>query len=265
MKIEVKGNQVNYQLEGPVSAPVLMLSHSLATHLTLWDPQVDALVRDFRILRYDIMGHGGSDVPRVPYALDDLAGQAGDLLDLLGIKQVHFLGLSLGGMIGQTLALKRPGCLASLMLCGTTCRIPPEAQPLWQERISIAESEGMEPLVEPTIARWFTPPFRAARPETVERVRGMIRATSPLGYSGCCRAITNFDLAEHIHAISLPAMILVGEADQAMPIAMSRAVQERIAGSELVIIPAASHLSSMEQPEAFNRAIMTFLNRTAGR
>ena len=124
MKIEVSGNQVNYQLEGPVSAPVLMLSHTLATHLTLWDPQVDALVRDFRILRYDILGHGGSDIPRGPCTLDGLAGQAGDLLDQLGIKQVHFLGLSLGGMIGQTLALRRPECLASLLLCGATCRIP---------------------------------------------------------------------------------------------------------------------------------------------
>jgi len=265
MKIEVKGNQVNYQLEGPLSAPVLMLSHSLATHLTLWDPQVESLAKEFRILRYDITGHGGSDVPSEPTTLDELAGQAGGLLDLLGIRQVHFLGLSLGAMIGQTLALKQPERLAGLLLCGATCRIPAEAQPLWQERIRIAESEGMEPLVEPTIARWFTPQFRTAHPDIVERVRGMIRATAPLGYAGCCRAIARFDLAARIHAISLPTMIIVGEADQAMPVAMSRAVQERIAGSELVIIPSASHLSNTEQPEAFNRAVITFLKRTTGR
>jgi len=265
MKIEVKGNQVNYQLEGPHSAPVLMLSHALATNLTLWDLQVDALIRDFRILRYDTMGHGGSDVPRGPYTLDDLARQAGDLLDLLGIGQVHFLGLSLGGMIGQTLALKRPECLASLSLCGTTSRIPAEAQPLWQERISIAESEGMEPLVEPTLARWFTPSFRAARADRFDRVRGMIRTTAPLGYSSCCRAIAIFDLTARIHEIKVPTMILVGEEDQGMPAAMSRAIQERISGSELVTIPSASHLSNMEQPEAFNRTVIAFLNRTLGK
>jgi 3-oxoadipate enol-lactonase len=242
-----------------------MLSHALATNLTLWDLQVDALGRDFRILRYDMTGHGGSDVPRGPYTLDDLARQAGDLIDLLGIGQVHFLGLSLGGMIGQTLALKRPECLASLLLCDTTSRIPAEAQPLWQERIRIAESEGMEPLVEPAIARWFTPSFRAARADRVDPVRGMIRATAPLGYSGCCRAIAMFDLTARIHEIKLPTMILVGEEDQGMPVAMSRAIQERIAGSELVTIPSASHLSNMEQPEAFNRAVIAFLNRTPGR
>ncbi len=265
MKIEVKGNQVNYQLEGPHSAPVIMLSHALATNLTLWDLQVDALIRDFRILRYDTMGHGGSDVPREPYTLDELARQAEDLLDLLGIGQVHFLGISLGGMIGQTLALKRPECLASLLLCDTTSRIPAEAQPLWQERIKIAESDGMEPLVEPTIARWFSPSFRAARADRVDRVRGMIRATAPLGYSGCCRAIAMFDLTARIHEIKLPTMILVGEEDPGMPVAMSRAIQERIAGSELVTIPSASHLSNMEQPEAFNRAAIAFLNRTLGK
>jgi 3-oxoadipate enol-lactonase len=265
MKIEANGNQVNYQLEGPLTGPVLMLSHSLATHLALWDPQVEALVRDFRILRYDILGHGGSDVLRGPYTLDGLAGQAGDLLDVLGIRQVHFLGLSLGGMIGQILALRCPERLASLLLCSTTCRIPAEARPLWQERIRIAESEGMEPLVEPTIARWLTPHYRSAHPDSVDRVRSMIRSTAPPGYSGCCRAIVDFDLAADIHAISLPTLIIAGEADQAMPVAMSRALQERIVGSELVIIPSASHLSNIEQPEAFSGAVMKFLNRTLGR
>ena len=264
MKIEVKGNQVNYQLEGPPSAPVIMLSHALANNLTIWDLQVDAMVRDFRFLRYDTMGHGGSEVSREPFTLDDLARQAEDLLELLGIGQVHFLGISLGGMIGQTLALKRPGCLASLLLCGTTSRIPAEAQPLWQERIRIAESEGMEPLVEPTIARWFTPSFRAARTDRVDHVRGMIRSTAPKGYSGCCRAIARFDLAARIHEIRLPTMILVGEEDPGMPVAMSRAIQEQIARLGTGDRPPASHLLNMEQPEAFNRAVTAFLSRTLG-
>jgi 3-oxoadipate enol-lactonase len=263
MKITISGNQVNYKLEGPASAPMVMLSHGLATKLTLWDPQMDVLARRFRVLRYDILGHGGTDAPHGPYTLDQLAEQAGGLLDALAITQVHFLGLSMGGMIGQALALARPHRLASLLLCDTTSRFPPEAQPLWQERIRIAESEGMEPLVEPTIARWFTAPFRAAHPEVIERVRGMIRGTSPLGYSGCCHAIAALNLTALIHAIKVPTMIIVGEEDQGTPVAMSHAIHEQIAGSELLAIPSASHLSNTEQPEAFNSAVSAFLNRVA--
>jgi 3-oxoadipate enol-lactonase len=263
MKILVKGNQVNYKLDGPASAPVVMLSHALATNLTLWDPQVDALAERFRLLRYDVLGHGGTDAPHGPYTLDQLAEQAAGLLDALGIAQVHFLGISMGGMIGQALALAKPHRLLSLLLCDTTSRIPPEAQPLWQERIRIAESEGMEPLVEPTIARWFTAPFRAAHAEAIERVRSMIRGTSPFGYSACCHAIAALDLLALIHAILVPTMIIVGEEDPGTPVAMSHAIHEQIARSELLTIPSASHLSNTEQPEAFNRAIAAFLNRVA--
>ncbi|MBZ5499224.1 MAG: 3-oxoadipate enol-lactonase [Acidobacteriia bacterium] len=261
MKITVHGNQVNYRLDGPPSAPVIMLSHSLATNLTAWDPQVDALTRSFRVLCYDTLGHGGTDVRPGPYTLDQLAGQAGGLLDALGIERVHFLGLSMGGMIGQTLALMRPQSLTSLILCGASSRIPPEAQPLWQERIKIAESEGMAPLIEPTIGRWFTPSFRATHAEVVERVRGMIRATSPLGYSACCHAIAALNLTARIHTIRIPTLLIVGEQDQGMPVAVSRAIHDEIAGSELVILPSASHLSNLEQTVAFNLAVTSYLDR----
>lgn len=167
----------------------------------------------------------------------------------------------MGGMIGQTLALARPQLLASLLLCDTSSRIPPEAQPLWQERIRIVASEGMEPLVEPTIARWFTPPFRASRPDVVERVRGMIRGTPPLGYSACCHAIAALNLTARLHDIKVPTLILVGEEDQGAPVAMSRTIHEQIVGSQLAILPSASHLSNMEQPDAFNRSVTSFLSR----
>jgi 3-oxoadipate enol-lactonase len=261
MKIMVNGNQVNYELEGSPAAPVVILSHSLATNLALWDAQVAVLGRDFRLLRYDALGHGSTAVPRGPYTLAQLADQAGGLLDALQVKKAHFLGISMGGMIGQILALKRPQLLASLILCGASSRIPPEAQPLWQERIKIAESEGMEPLVEPTIGRWFTPSFRQSHPETIEQVRGWIRATSPSGYAACCHAIAALDLSEKIPVIKLPTLILAGAEDQGMPVAVSRAIHERIAGSEFTVIPSAMHLFNLEQPEAFNAAAASFLNR----
>jgi 3-oxoadipate enol-lactonase len=265
MKIAVNGNEVNYEFDGPASAPVIMLSHALATSLKVWEPQMEALVRDFRVLRYDTLGHGGTAIPHGPYTLEQLAGQAGGLLDALKIERAHFLGLSMGGMIAQTLALLRPRLLLSLTLCGSSSRIPAEAQPLWQERIKIAESEGMEPLVEPTIGRWFTPPFRQAHPAIMERVRGMIRGTAPQGYSACCHAIAALNLTKQIHAIAVPTLILVGAEDQGTPVAMSRAIHEQIAGSEMIVIPSASHLSNTEQPEAFNSAVTSFLGRVMGK
>ncbi len=265
MKIMVNGSEVNYEFQGPSEAPVILLSHALATNLTLWEPQMNVLSRGFRVLRYDTLGHGGTAAPRGPYTLDQLAGQAGGLLDTLGIERVHFLGISMGGMIGQTLALARPQLLRSLILCDSSSRIPAEAQPLWKERIKIAESEGMEPLIEPTIGRWFTPPFRQTRPEIIERVRGWIRATMTIGYAASCRAIAALDLTERIAAIQVPTLIVVGEEDQGTPVAMSRAMHERIAGSVLAIIPSASHLSNMEQPDEFNRSVSSFLDGIVGR
>lgn len=261
MKISIKGNDIQYELEGHPDAPVVMLSHALATNLSIWDPQLSVLTPRFRVLRYDALGHGGTGVPAGPYTLEQLAEQAGDLLDALKIDSVFFLGLSMGGMIGQTLALIRPKAIAGLILADSTSFIPNEAQPLWNERIKIAESDGMQPLVEPTLGRWFTAPFRQARPEIIDRVRAMIRSTPPAGYAACCRAIAALNLTARIHEIRVPTAILVGEEDPGAPVAVSRTMHERIAGSTLTVIPAASHLSNTEQPEAFNRAVISFMDR----
>ncbi len=263
MKAKANGITVNYALEGPAAAPVVIVSHSLAAHLGMWEPQVDALTRTFRILRYDTRGHGGTEVAPGGYTLEQLADDALGLLDTLGIERAHWLGLSLGGMIGQTLALKAAHRLRSLALCDTSSRIPVDAKPVWEGRIRAAEAQGMEPLVEPTIERWFTAPFRQRRPEVVDRVRTMIRETDPRGYAGCCHAIAGLDLTDRLSAIRLPTLVVVGEEDQGTPVSAARTIHEQIKGSELVVIPAAAHLSNMEQPEAFNNAVVKFLGRVA--
>ncbi len=148
MKITANGISMNYTLDGPASAPVVTLSHSLATTLEMWQPQLKALTARWRVLSYDTRGHGGTDAPKAAYTLDQLADDAQALLRALGIQRTHWVGLSMGGMIGQTLALKAPELFASLVLCDTSSRIPPEAKPLWDERIHTAETKGMEPLVE---------------------------------------------------------------------------------------------------------------------
>ncbi len=259
MKITANGISINYALEGPASAPVVTLSHSLATNLSMWDPQIPALASRYRVLRYDTRGHGGTDAPEGVYSLEQLAEDARALLLALGIARTHFVGLSMGGFIGQILALEYPRMLQSLVLCDTTSRGPADAKPVWDERIQVAQSQGMEPHVEPTIGRWFTAPFREQRPDVVNPVRAMIRSTRPAGYIGCCHAITALDLTDRLQAITVPTLVIVGEEDLGTPVAASRTIHERIKGSELVILKSASHLSNVEQPEAFSRAMTTFL------
>jgi 3-oxoadipate enol-lactonase len=263
MKISANGIQVNYILDGPAGAPVVTLSHSLAADFSMWDPQLEALRARYRVLRYDTRGHGGTEAPGGAYSLPQLAADARALLAALGIAKTHWVGLSMGGMIGQTLALETPEVFSSLVLCDTSSRVPAEARPLWHERIKTADTQGMEPLVEPTIGRWFTPPFIASRKDVVDRVRGMIRATPPRGYAGCCHAISLLDLTDRLSAIRLATLVVVGEDDQGTPVAASKAIQERVKGSQLEILKSAAHLSNIEQPDAFTRAVTGFL-ATAG-
>ena len=260
MKITANGIQMNYVLDGRADAPVVTLSHSLATDLSMWDPQLEALRSRYRVLRYDTRGHGGTDAPAGAYTLDQLADDAHALLSALGIARTHWVGLSMGGMIGQTIALKTPELFRSLVLCDTSSRIPAEAKPLWQDRIKTAQTQGMEPLVASTIGRWFTPPFIEQRKDVVEGVRAMIRATPPAGYVGCCHAIAALDLTDRLSAITLPTLIVVGAEDQGTPVAASQTMHERIKGSRLEILKSASHLSNLEQPDAFTRAMVEFLS-----
>ena len=263
MRITANGIAINYELDGPASAPVVTLSHSLATTLRMWDPQAAALAATYRVLRYDTRGHGGTKAPGGAYSLDLLADDAQALLRALGIARTHFVGLSMGGMIGQVLGIQSPEILQSLVLCDTSSRVPPEARPMWEERVRVAQAQGMEPHVEPTLSRWFTAPFRERHPERVAPVAAMIRGTGPAGYVGCCQAIKMLDLTDRIAAISTRTLIVVGAEDAGTPVAASRTIHERIRGSELVILPSASHLSNIEQPEAFNRALLDFLARTS--
>lgn len=258
MNIEANGITMRYTLEGPAGAPVVTLSHSLATHAGMWDATTPALA-SFRVLRYDTRGHGGTEAPAGPYSLDVLAADALALLEALGIQRTHWVGLSMGGMIGQTIALKARGTLLSLALCDTTSRVPHEARGTWAERIATADAQGMEPLVEPTIARWFTPDFVRTRPEVVDRVRAMIRETPARGYVGCCHAIAQLDLTGRLGEIGIPTLVVVGEEDQGTPVSAARTIHEHVKGSQLVVLKSASHLSNIEQPEAFNQAVKHFL------
>lgn len=261
MKVRTNGFDTHYTIDG--EGPWLVLSHSLACNLAMWDPQVEHFARKYKVLRYDTRGHGQSGVPPAPYTLDQLADDAKALLDALGIRTCHWVGLSMGGMIGQTFALRYPGIFRTLTLADTTSRYGPELQPVWAARIQTVNEQGMAPLVQPTLERWFTPPFRAASPQTMALVGGWIGATPAVGYAGCCAALPKIDVTARLKEIAAPTLVIVGEQDVGTPPEMAREIHENKPGSELVTIPSASHLSNMEQPAAFNAALAAFLDRHA--
>jgi 3-oxoadipate enol-lactonase len=258
MKVKINGIEINYEIEGD-NGPWVVMSHSLACSLHMWDEQAALLRKRYRVLRFDTRGHGASDAPAGAYSQDQLADDLKGLMDALQVRQPHFVGLSLGGMIGMTYALKYPGALRSLALCDTTSRIPAEAKPIWEGRIKTAQEQGMEPLVEPTLQRWFTEPFRKLRPDMMKRVGELIRNTPVAGYVGCCHAISKLDLTDKLGGIRCPTIIIVGDQDVGTPVPMSEAIHKAIPGSQLVIVKDASHLSNLEQPEAFNSALDRFL------
>lgn len=263
MKLAANGIDINYEIEG--EGPVVTFSHSLACSLAMWDDQARALRGRYRVLRYDTRGHGKTSAPKGAYTLDQLAEDLRALLDGLGIAETHFVGLSMGGMIGQVFALKHPGRFQSLALCDTTSRYPAGAASVWEERIRTVEAQGMAPMVEPTLARWFTAPFRERRKDVIERVAGFIRDTPPQGYVGCCHALPKIDVTDRLGAVACPAIVIVGEEDLGTPVDMARAMHAALPGAELAILRHASHLSNMEQPDEFTRVLGGFLDKAAGR
>ena len=261
MKINANGIDVNYELTGREGAPVLMLSHSLASSMVMWNPQLDALEPHFKVLRYDMRGHGRSAAPDGAYTLEMLAEDVVALLDALDIDAVHFVGLSIGGMIGQGFALSHADRLESLVLCDTSAVMPAEAQPILQQRIALARQNGMADQVDGILERWFTPTYLRANPPEVEMIRQQIKATPLAGFIGCSEALRGLNYLERLPEITLSTLIIVGEEDPGTPVAAAEAIHERIAGSRLVILPSARHLSNIEQAEAFNRALLDFLPR----
>jgi 3-oxoadipate enol-lactonase len=259
MKTRVNGIEVNYEIHGKEGAPWLVLSHSLACSVRMWDPQIAALKDQYRILAYDTRGHGATEAPKGAYTLDLLADDLFLLLKELKITSAHYCGLSMGGMIGQTFALKYPGVFKTLTLADTTSRYPAEAAPLWADRVKTAEAKGMEPLAQPTLERWFTEAFRKSNPAAVDGIRKLILATPVAGYAGCCHALPKINVTARLKEIKCPILVIVGADDPGTPPAMAREIHDNAPGSKLVILPQAAHLANIEQPEGFTRALRDFL------
>jgi 3-oxoadipate enol-lactonase len=260
--ITANGIDIAYRLEGATDRPVLMLSNSLMSDLSMWDDQMAPLLERFRVLRYDTRGHGGTQAPPPPYAIEQLGEDARGLLDALGIDTVHFMGLSMGGFVGQRLATEYPERVQSLVLCDTAAYMPPAE--MWNERIATAEASGVEALLAGTLERWFTEPFRNRESEVMLRIATMIRRTPAHGYVGCASAIRDMDQRERLSRVRVPTLVVVGKEDPATPVDRARILHDGIDGSEMVVIEDAAHLPNVEQTATFNRITLDFLDRQIG-
>jgi 3-oxoadipate enol-lactonase len=255
---DVNGIRLHYRFDGPEKGEVILLSHSLASDLAMWDAQIPPLAdAGFRILRYDSRGHGRSSAPPGPYAIEMLASDALGLMDDLGLNRVHFCGLSLGGMVGQMLGARQSKRLLSLTLCDTSSWTNQPA--IWDERIAQVRQTGMAGLADATIDRWFTKAGQKALAAEVEAIRQVICNTPAEGYCGCGYAIRDMDLREIIREISARTLIIVGEQDQGTPVSAAEFIHGEIASSALKVIPGAAHFVNVEQAALFNRTLLEFL------
>jgi 3-oxoadipate enol-lactonase len=262
MQVKANGITFNCQVEGKQGAPWVMLSNSLATDLSMWDAQAAALANSFQVLRYDQRGHGRTEAPVGRYTFDLLIQDAVALLDALSIPRANFVGLSMGGVTGMGLAQRHGDRLDRVVICDAPCASTPATAAQWEERIAIAQKEGMEPLVEVTVGRWFPPEVVKANPPYLDRVREMIRTTPVNGFIGCAAALADHDLRSGANTVKKPVLFIVGEKDGTTP-AIMRQMHQAVAGSQFVELPGAGHISNLDQPEMFTRSARDFLMAAA--
>lgn len=255
------GARLNYRVDGPADAPPLVLSNSLGTNLSMWDPQFPALAPQFRVLRYDTRGHGRSSVTPGPYSMSQLGRDIVGLLDAVGIERAHFCGLSMGGATGMWLGVYASDRINRLVLCNTAAKIG--SAETWNHRIEMVQTKGMGAVAETQAERWFTPAFIAKAPEVIASTRQMISSTSPEGYAANCGAIRDMDQRETISRIRARTLVIAGLHDPVIPVADVRCLVDTIPGAKLVEL-SASHLSNVEAADEFTKALLNFLTQSEG-
>jgi len=249
MKINVAGIDINIECSGLENGPVVMMAHSLGCNLHMWDLQMSVLEPLYRVVRLDMRGQ----------LADDVIG----VMDHLKIDTAHWVGLSVGGMIGQSLLLRYPTRFLSAVLSDTASAQPAAAAPIWHARIQSVENDGLESIVNATMERWFTADFLAKGSLEADSVRAQLTSTSDNGYVACCHAIMNLDYIDRLSEIAVPVCLIVGAEDVATPPAGSQAMHERLPDSQLHILENASHIANVEQVESFNKALLPFLAKHA--
>ncbi len=240
-------------LEGPADAPVLVLGNSLGTSRAVWDPQLAAFGGRYRLLRYELPGHGGTPAAAGPYTIADLGAGVLRLLDAHGIGRAAYCGISLGGMIGMWLAAQAGDRISALGLVCTSAYLPPADA--WLDRAARARSSGMTAISEQVVGRWFTPAFAAARPEVRAQFTAELERTDPAGYAGCCEAIAAMDLRADLPQIRVPTLVIGALEDEALPPEHQRLIADQVPGARLELIADAAHIASAQQPAVVSALI----------
>ena len=261
MLIKSRTHRIHFDLLGPAGAPVVCLAHSLSSDSGIWAEQVPPLLEaGWRVLRIDMRGHGGSEAPAGPYTMEELAGDVIAVLDFLELAKVHFVGLSIGGMIGQQLALGHADRLHSLMLTGTSPKAVPGPPQMWPERFAaIRAAHTVEPIADATMTRWFTESFRPPNENRWQQVRSMIANTSPDGYIAGAEAIIHFDVLERLPSVRLETLVVCGDDDPGTPAEGNRKIAALIPGARYQEIASARHIPMVEHPELFSRIMLGWL------
>jgi len=263
MLLPLSGRSIAYDLVGPEAGPVVCITHSLASDGGSWAEQVPPLLAaGFRVLRIDMRGHGGSDPVAGDYTMRDLADDVAQVLDGLSIARVHYIGLSIGGMLGQAFALACPDRLISVMWCDTLPASPPGAAEIWGPRIkAVREANSLEPIAEASMDRYLSPAFQSRNPGRWKQIRDTIVGTTPAGYLGCSAAILNFDFVPQLPSIRLPVLVVCGAEDAGTPAPENRRLAGLVPGARYEEIANARHFPNVELPDAFNRIMVGWLDR----
>jgi len=265
MKAEANGIAIDYVIDGPEGAPWITFSTGISNDTSMWDGHVAGLADRYRLLRYDSRGHGASEATAGAYTFEQLTGDVLSLWDALGIERSHLVGIGLGGMTAMALALDRPERVSALVAAACRAALTPNYEAIWPPMIETARASGIEAIVERTASRWFPEPFREANPETMKKVRAMIRRTSLDGYLGCIAALLTLDLGGRVQDLAVPTLFVSGAEDLlGGPPAMMRELAESVAGARHVTLPGAGHICNIANAEGFTRALGEFLDSIAG-
>jgi 3-oxoadipate enol-lactonase len=259
MKIDANGSTFNYRIDGE-QGPWVLLSHGLATDLSMWDELTEALKDRYRVLRYDARGHGASAAPAGGYALDQLVDDAAGILDALDVKQALFGGLSMGGMVGLGLMILHPHKIKGAVIADSRHTTTPDFTKAWLDRIVAVRKSGIEAVVASTVSRWSSKGLAARKPAVVARMETMVRGTSVNGYCGCAAALARLNYGPRLNEINVPVLVMCGDEDHGAPPENSRQMAAMIEGARFVEIKQAGHIANIEQPTMFNVAVGDFFD-----
>jgi 3-oxoadipate enol-lactonase len=263
--VRIEDTNFRYRLDGPEDRPLVVLSHALSVSHAMWGFQLPVLAAHYRVLSYDMRGHGGTDATGEDltrgYTLEQMADDVVHLVSRLGHGRFHFVGLSIGSMIGQVLALRHRPLLDRLVLCcAGTGKPNADQQKMWDDRVAAIVKDGAAGQVEGTLGRWFSPEFRKDAPRTVGWIADQIRATESAGYIGAALAIKRMDVpAAELETLRLPTLCIAGEKDPGATPAAVGALRDRIQGARFTVIQGGYHLCNVEKPHDFNEAVLGFL------